>query len=275
MADRASSFSAAQAVSVGLGPLVRPGGGGADKGGGFAVFANSSPTVIPDIPQAADAPPTVTPLIEKLRYSPAIQLATSTVKGGEWTPFDAKFPLILWPIKCTDGAVTFGGGSQYVQLYAPVAIPNDDTVAQRSIGAGVVYLPAPGKWYVKNSGPSTSIVTFIVIDARDPAVAARYLSEGGNHRASVQTNVTVPLSGASVQLLAANRNRRGFVVYSFTASSQIRLGYGQSAVAGVGQKLFGAGNTSFSAFGDAVYKGDINAVSETAADASVAVVEYE
>jgi hypothetical protein len=84
--------------------------------------------------------------------------------------------------------------------------------AQRSHGAGIVYLPQRGTWFVFYNGTAGTQTDWTQIDATDPLVAARYTGEQGA-QFWVAGAVTAPITGtASIQLVDANRDRRGLII---------------------------------------------------------------
>ena len=181
----------------------------------------------------------------------------------------------------------YNSGSTRVIYYAPNRIPSSLDDAQRSKGAGIVYLPNPGQWYIQAARDTTAetvIVSYLVIDAQDPAIAARYLSESGCHR--IKTNASFgPIQTTSTQLLAENRNRTGLLLTSTAGPggtptiAKLRLGFGAAAVNNVGTEMGTSTTATFGMFGEACWKGSIAAVfsdTQTAGgSAYISVVEWE
>jgi hypothetical protein len=163
---------------------------------------------------------------------------------------------------------TYNSGSVRVIYYAPNRIPISVDDAQRSKGSGVVYLPNPGTWYLRaatDTDGEWATVQYLVIDAQDPAIAARYLSESGTHR--IKTNAYVgSIASTSVQLVAENRNRTGLLITATTgqtaspALAKLRLGFGTTAVNNSGTEIGTSTTATFAMFGDACWKGSVSAI---------------
>lgn len=215
-------------------------------------------------------------------YSVLPTYAPATVTGGGGT--GATFYL-SWSQAASP--TVYNSGSTRVIYYAPNRIPSSLDDAQRSKGAGIVYLPNPGQWYIQAARDTTAetvIVSYLVIDAQDPAVAARYLSESGCHR--IRTNSSVDVTNASTQLLGENRNRTGLLLTLTLPAgggtlNKVRLAFGTAAVASAGVEVGASTVVQFAMFGEGVWKGSVSAIwSDTqaayAATAQrVAVTEWE
>lgn len=205
----------------------------------------------------------------------------ATVTGGSGT--GATFNLKWMP---ATGATTYNSGAARVIYYAPNRIPQSTDDAQRSKGAGIVYLPNPGQWFLRADRDSTAeavVVSYLVIDAQDPAVAARYLAESGCHR--IRTNSSVDVTNVSTTLLGENRNRTGLLLTCTLPAgggtlSKVRLGFGGAASASAGVEIGTTTLTQFAAFGEGVWKGSVTAIYSDSQGAyatpqRVAVTEWE
>lgn len=120
----------------------------------------------------------------------------------EWKSFSIERPTILKSTLADLDGLLF---------YAPETrlSAGDLAHAQRSVGPGIAYLPTAGTWWLYYNGTATTAWT--AIDASDPIVAARYVGEQG---ASYWSNGTIsaPSSASnSVELVPANRDRRGLI----------------------------------------------------------------
>lgn len=214
-------------------------------------------------------------------YSVLPTYAPATVTGGLGS--GATFYL-SWSQAASP--TVYNSGSARVIYYAPNRIPSSLDDAQRSKGAGIVYLPNPGQWYIQAARDTTAetvIVSYLVIDAQDPAVAARYLSESGCHR--IRTNSSVDVTNASTQLLGENRNRTGLLLTCTLPAGggslfKVRLAFGTAAVASVGVEIGATTVVQFAMFGEGTWKGTVNAIYSDsqgayAAPQRVAVTEWE
>jgi hypothetical protein len=237
------------------------------------------------------------------RYPDLIRLNQLTLLHGAWFPLRVDRPTILWPIRSTIAAVAAGGGGSTPGTnpagtiacgsYYPVFFRPENTfgnvpaqkisadtdamnTSQVSNGAGVIYLNAPGQWWLFGSSPTaTDSTLYEMIDASDSVVAARYLSEPGCHRISVNTQVTAGV--ASSVILLANRNRTAIQIYN-VAAFPAALGFGLVAVT-TGYLLQNPAaatpNSSLFMQGATCWKGDISAIRTGANDATLQVIEWE
>lgn len=185
------------------------------------------------------------------------------------------------------GGTTYNTGSARVIYYAPNRIPYTLDAAQRSKGAGIVYMPNPGTWYLQAAQDSTGEyvqVQYLLIDAQDPAIAARYLSESGTHR--IRTNATVATAtGTTAQLIGENRNRTGLLITVISSASgttplqKHRLAFGVAAVNSVGVEIGTSTTATFAMFGEGTWKGSVDAIvsdgQASPAAGRVTVTEWE
>lgn len=179
----------------------------------------------------------------------------------------------------TATTTTFNTGSPRVIYFAPNRIPVSADYTQRSKGAGIVYLPNPGTWYLQHARDNTAeaITTeYIVIDAQDPAVIARYLAESGCHR--VRTSLVACNGLSATQILGENRNRTGLLI-TFTGALQtsayFNIAYGQTATSSVGHPMTTAQSTGFYQTGEQVWKGTVSAYNTQAGAQNIFVTEWE
>ena len=184
--------------------------------------------------------------------------------------------------------VTFNSGSARVIYYAPNRNPSNSNDAQRSKGAGVVYLANPGTWNLRadsDASYETCQINYLLIDAQDPAVAARYLSESGTHR--IRTNTGASVSTTSTSLVGENRNRTGLVITSTSGPGnspalplKIRLGFGGAADKNGGIEIGTSTTASFAMFGETCWKGSVEAIwastnASSTGTAYVTITEWE
>lgn len=138
----------------------------------------------------------------------------------------------------------------------------------KSSGSGTCYLPAPGTWYLYPN-QSTSI-DVAVVPAEDPAMAGKYLAEGG---VSVQngtpaTSVIVTGVANVAQSIPANRNRKCLIIQSANATTTpVRLQFGGTIpaaadlaapnIASTGVGLWLTNQGSITLQGDSCFRGII------------------
>ncbi len=179
-------------------------------------------------------------------------------------------------------ATTFNTGSPRVIYYAPNRIPTSTDYTQRSKGSGVVYLPNPGTWYLQHARDNTAeaITTeYIVIDAQDPAVIARYLAESGCHRVKT-TQVSLTSSGARFALIGENRNRTGLLISVGTAAlgatASLGLNFGGTATATNTNVTITPSSANWYTTGEQVWKGSVDGwFSGSTAPQTAYVTEWE
>jgi hypothetical protein len=136
-----------------------------------------------------------------------------TLFAQVWRPLVTDRPLIIRVHTVMSGLV----------LYAPRSVPANTVHAQRSQGPGIVYLPTPGQWWLYYDGTAGTTVDCTAIDATDPAVAVRYLSEQGAAYWS-NTIVEAPSSTvSSVQLVDFNRDRRGLILQNIDGTNAVAI----------------------------------------------------
>lgn len=180
----------------------------------------------------------------------------STVTSGAATLFQNGFT-------AAGTAQTFNSGSPRVIYYAPNRIPASTDYAQRSKGAGIIYLSNPGVWYIQHARDATSecvTTEYVAIDAQDPAVIARYLSESGCHRVR-SSQVTISAAGINVSLLAENRNRTAFLIAPADAAlnnARVQLAFGQAATGTNGMVVGTAVSANAYQSGETCWKGSVN-----------------
>ena len=176
-----------------------------------------------------------------------------------------------------------------VVSFAPERVPISPDLTMRSRGNGIVYLPNPGKYWLKHllDGSETVSTNFVCIDATDGAIPTRYLSESGCHRVRTNKTVAVTSRTAMTTLLTPNRNRTGLIISTASGvanspnASRCRLSFSPDPattttaqiVDGYGYEIGSSPNTTFSTFGEATWKGNVSAcVSSSAATAVVPCV---
>lgn len=222
-----------------------------------------------------------TPELVGARYTESNRLNPITLRGGltggdsGWQAIVIDRPSFVWPTGyASDGSTLNVPGAEV--LYAPHARPRVDTEALRSLRRGIAYLSNPGVWWLKYGAATASpaaTLECVVIDASDPGVVSKYLSEPGPNYVTQGDVATI--STASVQLVAANPYRKALTIQN-TSTFAIRLGLGITAVGTTGVRIVAGvtGTVTFS--GDSLFLGAVNGIrdSTASADASCAYVEY-
>lgn len=230
---------------------------------------------IPSAAGAMGSSPTTDPLT-RARFSRAIVSNPFTLEGNAtngqgYVAMDFDRPTIIY---CNTFPLTG------VFYYCPDRRVFDDLHAFRSFSSGIIYIPNPGRWWIKYSVAGT--VALVAHDASDPAVASKYLSEPGTHYV-LQTHVTVTSNLSFTILLSRNVARRALTIQNLTVNNPIRLGFNNVVPTGVagangplGIRLDGTVGSTITLTGDMVTKGFVLAVTETGATppAEVEIAEW-
>lgn len=178
-------------------------GGGVPGGGFYARPSENGPTLSPNL--LGRYAPT-----ERFNYFEVIGENTNTQLG--WVSLNVERPTLLVPVEQLFGSVYF----------APHAVPTTTGTnsallnSERAEGPGVVYLWAPGTWYIKYNAANTNRAKFRQMSAEDPAIVAAAMSMPGAQRIfTVERNTGA--ANNQTQLLASNPARRAVMIQLKTA----------------------------------------------------------
>lgn len=199
-------------------PHVPPGGGGG--GGGLQPFPGTGGggggPLIPSAAGPFGSGPATNPLVAA-RSAPSLKPNPENLPSQAWKSIEVDRPSILW---------VAAGITTNAIYYTCEAIPTTKTVTsgvsvptlggaasfadpvQISVRHGICYLSGPGRWWIYNAGSTN--VEALVLDASDPAVAARYLNEPGSAKWSNTTQVTV--NSTSTLLVSDSRSRAATIL---------------------------------------------------------------
>jgi hypothetical protein len=175
-------------------------GGGVPGGGFYGRPSENGPTLSPNL--LGRYAPT-----ERFNYFEVLGNNTSTEAG--WVSIVCERPTLLVPTEQLFGSVyyaphsipsTFGSGSALLN-------------AERAEGPGVVYLWAPGTWWIKYNATTASNLRakFRQMSAEDPAIVAAAMSMPGAQKVST-SEVNTGAASTQTQLLAANPARRAVMI---------------------------------------------------------------
>lgn len=173
------------------------------------------------------------------RFAPAVRLNPLSLRGpvtngdSGWLMLTIDRPSFVWPTGYMNNGTTLNVPA-YEVLYAPIQRPLNDSQALRSARRGIAYLSNPGAWWIKYNAPdaaAAATLECIVIDANDPAVAGRYLSEPGCNGFTTGTVVLPATGGTALQIVAANPYRKGLTIQNVTTGAGgCRVGIGGVAL---------------------------------------------
>jgi hypothetical protein len=151
------------------------------------------------------------------RYAPTERFNFFQVTGNDtattagWVSITCERPTLLVPTAQLFGSVYFAPHNIPTTFGSGSALLN----AERAEGPGVVYLWAPGTWWLKYNAANTNIATFRQMSAEDPAIVAAAMSMPGAQRIN-SYNVALG-TGTATLLAAANPARRAIVIQAKTS----------------------------------------------------------
>lgn len=180
-----------------LGPVPPYGGGSAGAGlPGMPIGAFQ--------PEAGDGPTLARNLRGRYAGTEKFNLWSilgSTTGSADWMAIQVDKPTLLLPTEQLFGSLHFAYGA--IPQGAGVSDPR--YLAMKALGPGVIYLWAPGTWWVKYSGNGL-YAKLLQVAAEDPAIVAQALSLPGCQK--ISTSLVTVSDAAGVQLAAANPFRR-------------------------------------------------------------------
>jgi len=185
-------------------PNTGSSGAGVPGGGAYGRPIENGPTLTPNL--LGRYAPT-----ERFNYFEVVGNNTSTTAG--WVSIVCERPTLLVAVEQLFGSVYFTPHAIPTSFGSGSALFN----AERAEGPGVVYLWAPGTWWIKYNSASTNRAKFRQMSAEDPAIVAAAMSMPGSQ------NITqiVRTSGAPnvpVLLAAANPARRALNIQAMGVS---------------------------------------------------------
>lgn len=237
-------------------------GGGVPGGGFYARPSENGPTLSPNL--LGRYAPT-----ERFNYFEVVGDNTNTQLG--WVALNVERPTLLVPIEQLFGSV----------YYAPHAVPTTTGTnsailnAERAEGPGVVYLWAPGTWYIKYNAASTLRAKFRQMSAEDPAIVAAAMSMPGAQRIST-TEINTGAANNQTQLAASNAARRAVMIQlkSNPAAGPLYIALNVNASATVNSMVLTSQWQTVTFSDEAMNNGIIQCVT-AGANYLVQVTEYE
>jgi len=238
-------------------------GGGVPGGGFYARPSENGPTLSPNL--LGRYAPT-----ERFNYFEVVGENTNTQLG--WVSLNVERPTLLVPVDQLFGSVYF----------APHAVPTTTGTnsallnSERAQGPGVVYLWAPGTWYIKYNAANTNRAKFRQMSAEDPAIVAAAMSLPGAQKVTTVERNTGAANNQT-QLLAANPARRAVMIQLKTAVSgtnQLYIALNGNASSTVNSMVLSAQWQTVTFSDEAMNTGVIQCVT-SGANYLVQVTEYE
>jgi hypothetical protein len=238
-------------------------GGGVPGGGFYARPSENGPTLSPNL--LGRYAPT-----ERFNYFEVAGENTNTQLG--WVSLNVERPTLLVPVDQLFGSVYF----------APHAVPTTTGTnsallnSERAQGPGVVYLWAPGTWYIKYNAASTLRAKFRQMSAEDPAIVAAAMSMPGAQKVTTVERNTGAANNQT-QLLAANPARRAVMIQlktAVTGTNQLYIALNGNASSTVNSMVLSAQWQTVTFSDEAMNTGVIQCVT-SGANYLVQVTEYE
>jgi hypothetical protein len=141
-----------------------------------------------------------------------------------------------------------------------------------------VYLPTAGRWSLYYDAPTGYMVQFVIIDASDPVVAARYSFGEGIHRITKNDSDAIATIVDGI-VLPSNRLRKGFeiTIDAAVVTNAVRLGFNAAATNNAGRRI-GIVNfpATYGMSGDNCFKGNVHAIRDATAvaDVPLSIIEW-
>jgi hypothetical protein len=195
--------------------------------------------------------------------------------GTQWTLYQVDRPTILVSLQADNLYAGVSDGP--IIYYAWGRKPTRFAEAQHAEHGGICFLSNPGPWWLllvgQDSAGVSSAVSFVdlvAIDAWNPGVAMKWLSEPGPN-AIIQANIHLASIAASAQVVGPNRGRIALTIQNVppagSAGLAVRISVNQAAgyldALGVGIQLPIGSSMTFQA--DSLCRGSIRAIIDAAA----------
>lgn len=129
----------------------------------------------------------------------------STSGTADWTAIQVDKPTLLIPTEQLFGSLHFA----YREIPQGAGVSDPRYLAMKANGPGVIYLWAPGLWWIKYSANGL-YARMLQVAAEDPAIVAQALALPGCQR--ISTSLLTVTDAAGVQLAAANPFRRSLFI---------------------------------------------------------------
>ena len=175
-------------------------------------------------------------------------------------------PFVLSAISAPTGLIYYQAARAPRWTSTSLPLTDADDAPLVSTGPGVCYLYTAGDWFLF-ANQSTALEVMLV-DASDPGVLSRYLSEPGAVRQTAAiTSQKFDLAAGVTQTIAANRWRRFLIVQNVTGSAvAVRLCFGDTTgfdttaptgYASAGNGLYLSNGASITLAGETLWKGSL------------------
>lgn len=150
-------------------------------------------------------------------------LNTVRINSSEWFPVTIDRPEIWVPRVAASAPIWYTPNRQGLVLGSTEEL-------LKSTKYGVVYLSSPGTWWIHNTDlPPGKAIEMMRIDAWQPGVVSKYLSDPGVHAANTSQVSDISNAGVVSTAIGANRDRVGLTLQNNTRTA---LGVAESALNG-------------------------------------------
>ena len=188
----------------------------------------------PTLPQGGFGPATADAVAARWPYR-SLDLNRFAIRQAVWESIVVDRPTILWPLVLPRGVIYYAPNKLTGSTPVSATTNLSESLPQHSTGCGIVYLPTPGVWWLYYDGATSTPIDCSRIDASDPGVASRYLSEPGCNDVN-HFNLTGWIVGQSGTLVASNRLRKAIMVQN-NSTNNVRISLRQVASVSVGLVL--------------------------------------
>lgn len=258
-------------------------------GGTFQLGGGSAGAGLPGMPPGAYAPPPGDgPTLSRNllgRYAGTEKfnlwsILGSTTGTADWMAIQVDKPTLLLPTEQLFGSLHFAYGA--IPQGAGVSDPR--YLAMKAYGPGVIYLWAPGTWWLKYSANGI-YAKLLQVAAEDPAIVAQALALPGCQK--ISTSIINVTDAAGVQLVTSNPFRRSLFiagihdgapppVISTSVPCGISLGYSAAAtLLSTSSYVLNNVNASLELSGPNLFNGVVTAIMQTSGTVDLIVQERE
>lgn len=204
----------------------------------------------------------------------------STTGSADWCAIRVDKPTLLLPTEQLFGSLHFA----YQQIPQGAGVSDPRYLAMKAYGPGVIYLWAPGLWWIKYSG-NAQYAKLLQIAAEDPAIVAQALALPGCQK--ISTSLVTVSDAAGVQLAAANPFRRSLFMtglndgtYTPVISNNVPCGVSVGYSAGAtllttASYVLNALAASLELAGPSLFMGTVTAICGVTGDVKLVVQERE
>lgn len=234
-------------------------------------------------PQAGDGPTLARNLLGRYAGTEKFNLWSilgSTSGTADWMAIQVDKPTLLLPTEQLFGSLHYS----YERIPQGAGVSDPRYLAMKAYGPGVIYLWAPGIWWVKYSANGL-YAKMLQVAAEDPAIVAQALALPGCQK--ISTSIVNVTDAAGVQLVTSNPFRRSLFicgiddgaptpVISTSRPCGISLGYSAAAtLLSTSSYVLNNTNASLELSGPNLFAGVVTAICATGGTVDLIIQERE